>query len=655
MSALELSAAHYRLTGQRVKLASVLGNLALVQKNCGRSDLALAHLDEVMRLLPDRGYLRMRLLCHLDRGICLIRLGQLDSARTCFMKARDLAQRMNHRLAHIAVLNNLGHLYRMESNFETAQEFYEEALTLAENERIPRKECLALEFLGETTLEQGQPEKALEYLDRARRLAADLAGRGDLMMEVLRRRGETLLALGRREEAREDLDRAIGLCRARGERRELALARRAHVLAFSTGPEELGSGAQEVLEALRVVGDRYEYARTVHVLLRDGRLSPNTEPWLAEASTAALHYVSAMGLALKRDLQTLVGHGVRIEATESPVAQSSSDPAHPWPRPFIPGDLAPSPAYAQALEAARIAARGREPVLILGETGSGKEVFAQRVHQWSSRGHGPLIAINCGAIPENLIESELFGHVRGTFTGADRDRVGLLEAAAGGSVLLDEVGDLPLHVQVKLLRFLDSYELRRLGDKDHKHVDVRIIAATNRDLRALVDNGRFRPDLFYRLNVFRIDVPPLRQRREEIPSLVGTFLVEESQSTLPMRVSPDLLRWMQAHEWPGNVRELRNLCRYLSARAWGKPRVGVEDLPAELLASCQSFLRGAPQDPLEVEKIDFERSQMLKALQRTGGNITRAAELLGMGRNRLARKIREHGIDRDRLRNANPA
>jgi len=366
------------------------------------------------------------------------------------MKARDLAQRMNHRLAHIAVLNNLGHLYRMESNFETAQEFYEEALTLAENERIPRKECLALEFLGETTLEQGQPEKALEYLDRARRLAADLAGRGDLMMEVLRRRGETLLALGRREEAREDLDRAIGLCRARGERRELALARRAHVLAFSTGPEELGSGAQEVLEALRVVGDRYEYARTVHVLLRDGRLSPNTEPWLAEASTAALHYVSAMGLALKRDLQTLVGHGLHIEATESPVAQSSSDPAHPWPRPFIPGDLAPSPAYAQALEAARIAARGREPVLILGETGSGKEVFAQRVHQWSSRGHGPLIAINCGAIPENLIESELFGHVRGTFTGADRDRVGLLEAAAGGSVLLDEVGDLPLHVQVKL-------------------------------------------------------------------------------------------------------------------------------------------------------------------------------------------------------------
>jgi len=294
-------------------------------------------------------------------------------------------------------------------------------------------------------------------------------------------------------------------------------------------------------------------------------------------------------------------------------------------------------------------------VLILGETGSGKEVFAQRVHQWSSRGQGPLIAINCGAIPENLIESELFGHVRGAFTGADRDRVGLLESATGGSVLLDEVGDLPLHVQVKLLRFLDSYELRRLGDKDHKHVDVRVIAATNRDLRALVASGRFRQDLFYRLNVFRIDVPPLRQRREEIPRLAESFLVEESQSSLPIQISPDLLRWMQGHDWPGNVRELRNLCRYLSARAWGKRRVEVDDLPHELLESCRSFLRGTPQDPLEVEKSDFERSQILKALQRTGGNITRAAELLGMGRNRLARKIREHGIDRERLRAASPA
>jgi DNA-binding NtrC family response regulator/Tfp pilus assembly protein PilF len=626
--------------GERATLARVLVNLALVLKNRGRTDLALAHLDEVIRLLPRRGYARTRLLCHLNRGICLLRAGQLDNARTCFMNARALAHRMDHRLATIAVLNNLGHLYRMEGNHATAREFYKEALDLAEKENIPRKVCLSLEFLGETCLEEGRPTEAMSHLERAHGLAEQLAPRGDLMMEVLRRRGEARLALGQREGARHDLERAIVLCQARGERRELVLTQRAHVFAFGVDVEALAVSALEILNELRALGDRYEYARTVLLLLRDGRISPTSHEWLSEAITSALHYLSTMGISHKRELQRLAGHGMRIDSSTSdaPVIDSAA------------GSYPPSSSYARALEAARVAARGREPVLILGETGAGKEVIARLVHQWSARAGGPLVAINCGAIPENLIESELFGHVRGTFTGADRDRVGLLEGASGGSVLLDEVGDLPLQTQVKLLRFLDNYELRRLGDKEQRRVDLRVLAATNRDLRELVDKGRFRQDLFFRLNVFRIDVPPLRQRRDEIPGLVERFLVEDSQSTLPVKVAPDLIRWMQSHEWQGNVRELRNLCRYLSAKAWGKPEIGVEDLPADLSALCRTFLAGTPQGLFELEELDFERARILKALQQTGANITRAAELLGMGRNRLARKVREHRIDRQRIR-----
>jgi DNA-binding NtrC family response regulator len=634
----ELSISYYRLTGQRPKLARLLVNLALVHKNLGQNHLALIDLDRALRLLPERGYSRTRLLCHLNRGICLSRAGQLDNARNCFMQARDLAQRMNHRLVSIAVLNNLGHLFRMEGNLSTAREFYGEALRLAEKESIPRKVCLALEFLGETSFEEGRFTVALAHLNRARELAGRLANRGDLMMEVLRRRGEVLLALGERDAGKHELERAIALCQARVERRELVLARRAHTFAFASR-ERLPDNVMGVLEELQGLGDHFEYARTVCTILRDGRLQPAEYGWLSEAISSALGYVTSMGIAMQGQLQELVGHSPRIEP---PVG----DPPNPMPD----REEVTSPLFDQALEAAQIAARSREPVLILGETGAGKEVLARLVHSWSARSRGPLVAINCGAIPDSLIEGELFGHVRGAFTGADRDRPGLLEEAAGGSVLLDEIGDLPLQTQVKLLRFLDSYELRRLGERVQRHVDVRILAATNRDLRQLVADGRFREDLFYRLNVFRVDVPPLRQRREEIPALVRRFLVEESQSTLPVRVAPDLLRWMQGYGWPGNVRELRNLCRYLSARAWGKPEIGIADLPPELQAASRAFLAGARLDPLEQERLEFEHARLLKALQRTSGNISHAAELLGMGRNHLTRKMREHGINRDQVR-----
>jgi DNA-binding NtrC family response regulator len=638
----ELSAAYYRLNSDRENLAQMLLNIGLVCKNQGDMRLGLVFLDESMKLLPASGFSRMRAIGILNRGVCLHRLGNLEKAREAFITARALAMESGNRLVGIAVSNNLAHLYRMQMKFDTAREFYTEALAAARAISDPRRECLSLEFLGETLLEEGKPAEAIVHLNEAFELAKKLASQGDLVMEILRRRGEARIALGQRSEGLQELHRAIGLCHSRGEQREMWLAKRSFALAMEFAqPSEFESEARDVLVNLQRLGDRFEYARSVCLFLETGRLDAHQTPWLQEAVATATHYFSSMGIrAWKERMQRLVGHS-RYMRQPTPVA----DDPRQW------SDIQTrSSVHAQALDLARTAARSKAPVLLLGETGCGKEVFSKLIHDRSARAGNSMVAINCGGLPENLVESELFGHARGAFTGADRDKTGLMELANGGTALLDEIGDLPAGVQVKLLRFLDSYEFRRIGETQMRKVDVRVLAATNRDLQQLVDQGKFRQDLFFRLNVFRIEIPPLRQRRDDILPLAERFLVEDSESTLPLTISEDLARWLVAYDWPGNVRELRNVCRYLSTRAWGKPEAGLGDLPPNY---------GGPTGPgsvlptstsFEREKWEFQRAQILRAMQESKGSIIDAASLLGMSRNQVSRKLREYGVTREAFR-----
>jgi two-component system NtrC family response regulator len=280
-------------------------------------------------------------------------------------------------------------------------------------------------------------------------------------------------------------------------------------------------------------------------------------------------------------------------------------------------------------------------VLILGETGTGKELVARALHDQSLRADEPFVAVNCGALPESLIESELFGHRRGSFTGAEEHRVGLFEVADGGTLFLDEIGELPKAMQAKLLRVLESGEIRRVGDNEAKIVDVRVLCATHRRLDEMVEAGEFREDLMFRINTFEIPLPPLRQRLTDIPELAHHLLRRFRRGLRPGDevFTPDAIESLKAHSWPGNVRELANAIERASILCDDGP-IGVEHLP-ERLEGSRPRPRLAPVGPLTLREIELQAIQ--ESLERNGGNKPKTAEQLGISLKTLYNKLHQVG------------
>jgi two-component system, NtrC family, response regulator AtoC len=291
-------------------------------------------------------------------------------------------------------------------------------------------------------------------------------------------------------------------------------------------------------------------------------------------------------------------------------------------------------------------------VLVEGESGTGKELVARALHDLSPRASFSFVAVNCGAIPGELMESELFGHARGAFTDASRNKKGLAEEADGGTLFLDEIGELPLQLQVKLLRFLQDEEVRPLGDVRPRKVDVRVVAATARDLRKAVAEQRFREDLLYRLDVVRVRLPPLRERAEDVPELAAHFLARFARlrpELEGMSLSDEAREALAAHAWPGNVRELEHVLERAVVLAEG-PLIRAEDLPEAVREPSRQRAApegAAPEGALSIKRGTraLEESLIRAALQRTGGNRTRAAELLELSYRALLYKIKEYGIE----------
>jgi DNA-binding NtrC family response regulator len=290
-------------------------------------------------------------------------------------------------------------------------------------------------------------------------------------------------------------------------------------------------------------------------------------------------------------------------------------------------------------------------VLIQGETGTGKELIAKAIHFNSPRKDQKLVSINCGAIPENLLESELFGHVKGAFTGAVQTRIGRFEQANGGTIFLDEIGNMPVSLQVKLLRVLQEREFERVGGNSTVKVDVRIIAATSSNLEQMVKDGTFREDLYYRLNVIPIDLPPLRERREDIPLLVQKFVEHfcETHKLDLKTVSPQVMKALMAYDWPGNVRQLENLVERMVALTGNRPAILPTDLPGEIQnRDSLNFvpLIEIPEEGINFQNVvtDLERELILQSLRKTNGNKKLAAKLLNLKRTTLIEKIKRIGL-----------
>jgi two-component system response regulator AtoC len=287
-------------------------------------------------------------------------------------------------------------------------------------------------------------------------------------------------------------------------------------------------------------------------------------------------------------------------------------------------------------------------VLVLGESGTGKELVARAIHVNGRRASKPFVAVNCGAIPGNLLESELFGHVRGAFTDAAGDKAGLFEQADGGTLFLDEVGEMPLGLQVKLLRALQEEEIRKVGAAVSKKVNVRVVSATSRDLGADVKAGVFREDLYFRLNVFSIQLPPLRDRIEDIPLLAEHFIngMLHGREMETLSFEPDAMRSLMAYSWPGNIRELQNAIER-AAILCERGRISISNLPASVQSAVTMQTTADQNEDLSIKKAEdaIERDLIRKALIKTGGNRTQAAKILEISHRSLLYKLKEFGIE----------
>jgi PAS domain S-box-containing protein len=381
--------------------------------------------------------------------------------------------------------------------------------------------------------------------------------------------------------------------------------------------------------------ERSRSSKCCTVRTKDGRLV------LIVKNAVPIHAADGRPVgALESFTEAGAGEGLERRVRDGTVSRNDGD--------FL-GILGRHPSMQELYRMVELVARSESTVMILGESGTGKEMVAEAIHRSSPRAARPFVRVSCSALNENLLESELFGHVKGAFTGALRDRRGRFQEAHGGTLLLDEIGDVSPVVQVKLLRVIEQREVERVGDSQPIRVDVRLLCATHRDLRRLVAEGRFRADLYFRLAVFPLRVPPLRDRGDDVAVLAARFLSGLRLPAAPTTraISPEALRALRAYPWPGNVRELQNAIEYAALQA-GDGDLHVEHLPPDVRegADRQARTRVAVpgDDPGRSPGAAGEREALLDALDRAGWNRTRAAEALGISRVTLWKRMRRHGI-----------
>ncbi len=628
----EQALALYRRLGDEFSAARVRNNIGLIQKNLCEWDSAIAHLTSALEIFRKLGRLPETGPALMNLGIVYQKSGDWVRADECYRGAEEVFLQISDHLHLAQVGIGRGNVARLQRRFVDAETALFAALDRARSHDAQREEVLALEFLGELDADRGRPESALARYHEALALAERVAPEGDLVVELERRRAEALCVLQRLDDADHACERARRLARRTNDRLENAVSHRvAGEIAWARGRRDEAVQSWKIASSLLMdCRERLELGRTQMLL---GRSS-------GDPAEARRHFYRA--ISLFAELSTPYW----IEQAESELQRLMGAPGDPAPvrpasllgrRHRAPSLVACSHAMRLVETMARRAASTELSVLITGETGTGKELVARTIHVLSPRAPRPFLAVNCGALRADLALSQLFGHRKGAFTGAHAEGVGLVEAAHCGTLFLDEVGELPHDVQVTMLRFLESGEYLRLGETQVRRADVRVIAATNRELRSDDGERAFRRDLLYRLNEIEIRLPSLRERADDIAPLARHFLAFYGGLEGP-QLSPDAESVLLAYEWPGNVRELENVMKRIAALHAGDRMLSGADLVPFLSNERSARPASSSAEP-------DERAAILAAYAVSHGNKSRLAALLGVSRKTLYARLKRYSID----------
>ena len=628
----EQALALFRRLGDELRVARVRVNLGLIHKNRCEWEAAAAYFEGALEAYRVTGRFADTGPALLNLGIVNQKSGNWTQAEECFRAAERVFLQTSDQMALAQVTIGLGNVARLQRRFVEAETLLLSALERARSAGVRREEVLAIEFLGELEYDRGHADAALARYREALGIAERIAPEGDLVVELERRRAEALCALQRFDEASRACDRAARVAERTGDRLEHAVSQRvAGEIAWGRGKREealqLWTHAASLLTACR---ERLEIGR---VELALGRAHQ-------DAREARRHLYRAVGAFAELPIHYW------LEQVEDELHRRIGEFAPAAGRPATvlgrrgraPGLVACSHRMREVEQLARRAAATELSVLVLGETGTGKELVARTIHGQSSRASGPFLAVNCGALRADLALSQLFGHRKGAFTGAHAEGVGLVEAAHGGTLFLDEVGELPHDVQVTLLRFLESGEYLRLGETQVRRSDVRLIAATNRELRGEIGERMFRRDLLFRLNEIEIRLPSLRERGEDIIPLARHFLAFYGGLDGP-RLDADAESVLKTYAWPGNVRELENVMKRVGALHAGDGAVDAVALFPFLSSTAPVQGTGASGARAD------DRTSILNAWQEAGGNKSRLASLLGVSRKTLYARLKRLDLD----------
>jgi DNA-binding NtrC family response regulator/Flp pilus assembly protein TadD len=616
---MQQAASLFRVLGDTLNISHCCTNLGIILNARGEIRAAREALRESLSILETLGAAEQRVaLARENLAMVELHLGNEPIARHLLESALDVFESLQLRSETLTAWNGLGHCARQRGDHEEAIACHQRVIESSTN--LPRQRGLALEFLGQVYFDREQWKQAESCYRQAHDIAAGIAPDGDLMVEACWRLAELLSATGRLAEAADYVLRAEQLCTTHDDRREWGCVQRARgrLLAAQGNIELAETTLTQALTTLEATGRLFEAALT-RLLLAE--VSEATAPWLDAARS---FFADVAG---KDDSHWLR----RVSALRTPL-QSRARTVTPQPHDDTWGFVTRDPRLRQVLQDIPTMARSEFPVLIQGESGTGKELLARALHEAAGR-TGPFIAVNCAAIPESLFESEIFGHARGAFSGAQGSKPGLFEQAHGGTLMLDEIGDMPLEMQAKLLRVLDDGRVRRVGEVQEKRVDCKVIAASNRPLHAEGIDGVFRRDLFHRLSVHQILIPPLRERPGDIEPLACMLLKQHGLED-KLDLTSELLDRLRDAPWPGNVRELRNkLVRFAL-----HPESLQEDELATVPASGARTLRD--------HRSDHERRIILDTLQQTDWHVASAADLLDMHVTTLRRKMRRLEVQR---------